>query len=49
MLIVNAKCKTAHFSVLTRKNNNVFAFIYIVSKIAKGNTNNSKYFKFFYN
>lgn len=46
MLFVNAKCKTVYFFDkivsflgIDKKNNNIFAFIYIVSKIAKSNTN----------
>lgn len=39
--------KMYQFYVLTRKNNNIFAFIYIVSKDQKGNTKSLKFLKNF--
>lgn len=40
--------KLYHFYVLTRKNNKILPFIYIVSKDQKGNTKSLKIFNIFY-
>lgn len=37
--------KLYHIYVLTKKNNKIFPFIYIVSKIVKGNTKSLKNLK----
>lgn len=37
--------KMYHFYVLTRKNNKILPFIYIVSKVQKGNTKSLKNFQ----
>ncbi len=39
--------KMYHFYVLTRKNNKILPFMYIVSKIVKGNTKSLKNLKYF--
>lgn len=39
--------KLYHFYVLTRKNNKILPFIYIVSKDQKGNTKSLKFLKKF--
>lgn len=39
--------KLYHFYVLTRKNNKILPFIYIVSKYQKGNTKSLKFLKNF--